>query len=102
MMAIFHKAGEFPRPSGGTAKLFMHGRSQAVRLPKAFRLPGREVRVSRVGDGVLLQPLASTREEMKAVFAALDRYRDEPFMPEGRSQPPTPPSPIDLDVDPAK
>ena len=29
-----------------TAKLFMHGRSQAVRLPKEFRLPGTEVRVS--------------------------------------------------------
>jgi antitoxin VapB len=33
-----------------TAKLFMHGRSQAVRLPKEFRLPGKEVRVSKVGD----------------------------------------------------
>jgi antitoxin VapB len=32
-----------------TAKLFTHGRSQAVRLPKEFRLPGKEVRVSRVG-----------------------------------------------------
>jgi thiol:disulfide interchange protein DsbD len=28
-----------------TAKIFMHGRSQAVRLSKAFRLPGKEVRV---------------------------------------------------------
>jgi hypothetical protein len=25
-----------------TAKLFMHGRSQAVRLPKEFRLPGTD------------------------------------------------------------
>jgi len=33
-----------------TAKLFMHGRSQAVRLPKEFRFQGKEVRVSRVGD----------------------------------------------------
>ena len=31
------------------AKLFMHGRSQAVRLPKEFRLPGDRVRV-RAGD----------------------------------------------------
>ena len=28
------------------AKLFRHGRSQAVRLPKEFRLPGNEVLVS--------------------------------------------------------
>ena len=27
-----------------TAKLFMHGRSQAVRLPKEFRFEGKEVR----------------------------------------------------------
>ena len=29
----------------GVAKIFMHGRSQAVRLPLAFRLPGDRVRV---------------------------------------------------------
>ena len=40
-----------------TAKIFMHGRSQAVRLPKEFRLPGKEVRVSKVGDKVILEPL---------------------------------------------
>ncbi|HTF00947.1 MAG TPA: AbrB family transcriptional regulator, partial [Bradyrhizobium sp.] len=32
-----------------TAKLFMHGRSQCVRLPKEFRFEGTEVRVSKVG-----------------------------------------------------
>jgi antitoxin VapB len=42
----------------GTAKIFKHGRSQAVRLPKEFRLPGKEVRVRRFGRGVLLEPLA--------------------------------------------
>ena len=40
-----------------TAKLFMHGRSQAVRLPKEFRFEGSEVRVSKVGDKVILEPL---------------------------------------------
>ena len=38
-----------------TAKLFKNGRSQAVRLPKEFRMPGKEVRVypniSRVFSG---------------------------------------------------
>jgi Antidote-toxin recognition MazE, bacterial antitoxin len=38
----------------GTAKLFRHGRSQAVRLPKEFRMPGTQVRVRRIGRGVLL------------------------------------------------
>jgi virulence-associated protein VagC len=40
-----------------TAKLFMHGRSQAVRLPKEFGFEGTEVRVSKVGDKVILEPL---------------------------------------------
>jgi len=35
----------------------MNGRSQAVRLPKEFRLPGRRVAIKRVGRGVLLEPL---------------------------------------------
>lgn len=37
------------------AKLFTNGRSQAVRLPKAFRLPGDKVLISQVPDGILLQ-----------------------------------------------
>ena len=40
-----------------TAKLFTHGRSQAVRLPKEFRFEGAQVRVSRVGDKVILEPM---------------------------------------------
>lgn len=72
-----------------TAKLFMHGRSQAVRLPKEFRLPGKEVRVRRVGRAVLLEPIEA---DVDAWFATLDQYLDEPFLPEGRpEQPPMPP-----------
>jgi antitoxin VapB len=39
------------------AKLFPNGRSQAVRLPKAFRLPGNEVLVHREGRRVILEPI---------------------------------------------
>ena len=39
------------------AKLFQHGGSQAVRLPKAFRFAGTEVRVRREGDRVILEPV---------------------------------------------
>ena len=74
-----------------TAKIFKHGRSQAVRLPKEFRLPGTEVRVRRVGRGVLLEPLDAPFD-VKAWFAKLDEYLDEPFMPEGPQQPPLPPA----------
>lgn len=39
-----------------TAKLFRNGRSQAVRLPKAFRFEGDEVYIKKVGDIVMLIP----------------------------------------------
>lgn len=39
------------------AKLFQNGRSQAVRLPKEFRLEGTEIGVGRVGNSVILYPL---------------------------------------------
>ena len=73
----------------GIAKLFKHGRSQAVRLPKEFRMPGTEVRVRRIGRGVLLEPIGASFD-VKAWFAKLDEYLDEPFMPEGRQQPANP------------
>ena len=40
-----------------TAKLFRHGGSQAVRLPKAFRFEGTEVLIERHGDDVVLTPV---------------------------------------------
>ena len=76
----------------GFARIFKHGRSQAVRLPLAFRLPGDRVRVRRVGRGVLLEPMVTDLDEW---FAALDRFADVPFMADGRDQPPMPP-PEDL------
>lgn len=39
-----------------TAKLFVTGRSQAVRLPRAYRFEGTEVVVKHFGGGVLLLP----------------------------------------------
>jgi len=69
------------------AKLFRNGRSQAVRLPKEFRFDGQEVRVRRVADGVLLQPLFSNTKEW---FAELDRLNDGSFFRDGRKQPKTP------------
>jgi antitoxin VapB len=73
-----------------TAKIFKHGRSQAVRLPKEFRFLGSEVRVRRIGRSVLLEPMDEPFDT-HAWFAKLDEYLDEPFMPEGRQQPPMPP-----------
>jgi antitoxin VapB len=65
-----------------TAKLFMHGRSQAVRLPKEFRMPGKEVLVSREGDRVVLQPKADVKDDPKAIFARIDALGGFDFLPE--------------------
>jgi antitoxin VapB len=71
----------------GTARIFMHGRSQAVRLPRAFRLQGDRVRVRRVKEGLLLEPMS---RDLDAWFAEMDRYKNVPFMEEGRQQPDLP------------
>lgn len=39
-----------------TAKLFMNGSSQAVRLPKEYRFEGEEVAIKRLGTAVVLLP----------------------------------------------
>jgi antitoxin VapB len=70
-----------------TAKLFRNGRSQAVRLPKEFRFEGDRVRIRKVPQGVLLEPLISDTAKW---FEELDRFRSEPFMADGRHQPITP------------
>lgn len=75
------------------AKLFLNGRSQAVRLPAEFRFPGSEVRVTRHGRGVLLEPVLANVDDW---FAELDQYAAEPFMPDGRNQPDAPPARADF------
>lgn len=39
-----------------TAKLFMSGRSQAIRLPAKLRLQAKEVRIEQIGNAFWLQP----------------------------------------------
>lgn len=74
-------------PKTDIAKLFQNGRSQAVRLPKEFRFEGDQVRIRRVPQGVLLEPLVPDTGRW---FAEMDRFNSEPFMASGRRQPRTP------------
>jgi antitoxin VapB len=66
-----------------TAKLFMNGRSQAVRLPKAFRFDGDEVYIKKVGDAVILIPYHTA---WNTLFDSLKVFSAD-FM-EDRDQPP--------------
>jgi antitoxin VapB len=64
------------------AKLFQNGRSQAVRLPKAFRFKGQQVYIKKVGNAVVLLPFA---EPWDSLDASLDKFSPD-FM-ETRNQP---------------
>ena len=60
-----------------TAKLFLNGRSQAVRLPKAFRFDGvSEVFIERDGERVILSP--GKRKSIERLIAALDEFESFP------------------------
>lgn len=60
-----------------TAKLFLNGRSQAVRLPKAFRFEGiSEVFIERDGDRVIISP--GKRPSIERLIAALDEFEAFP------------------------
>lgn len=72
-----------PNEKNSTAKLFMHGRSQAVRLPKEFRLEGTEVRVSRVGNRIVLEPIEAVPFDTTAWFAHLDALGASDFLADG-------------------
>ena len=66
-----------------TAKIFKSGNSQAVRLPKEFRLEGSEVYVRRVGRGLLLMP---TDDPWASLAESLEKFSED-FLEE-RLQPP--------------
>jgi len=69
------------------AKLFWNGRSQAVCLPKEFRFDGDRVRVTRMGAGILLEPVPTTKKEtIEELFARMDAMGGDPIFPEGRKQ----------------
>jgi antitoxin VapB len=55
-----------------TAKIFKNGLSQAVRLPKEFRLPGNMASVTRMGRAVVLQPLPRTWSKIFQEMRAID------------------------------
>jgi antitoxin VapB len=64
------------------AKLFINGRSQAVRLPKEFQFAGKDVLIQKVGDAVILLPHDKSWE---VFLHGLNSFTED-FMNEGREQ----------------
>jgi antitoxin VapB len=65
-----------------TAKIFMNGRSQAVRLPKDFRFSDKDVYIQKIGKMVILLP---KDDPWSPLVDSLDQFTDD-FM-ETRDQP---------------
>ena len=53
-----------------TARVFKSGNSQAVRLPKEFRLKGPEVEITRRGDEIVLRE--KPQKKKKGLVEVLD------------------------------
>jgi antitoxin VapB len=67
-----------------TAKLFMNGRSQAVRLPAEFRFSGTEVLIEREGNAVILRPKPSGWDD----FFAKSPLTPDDFLADRQDAPP--------------
>mgnify|MGYP005725232627 CR=1 FL=1 len=66
-----------------TAKVFMSGASQAVRLPKDYRFTDSEVYIKKFQNMIILIPKADPWTQL---FSSLDKFSDD-FMND-RAQPP--------------
>jgi antitoxin VapB len=58
-----------------TAKLFKNGRSQAVRLPRKFSLPGEEVYIKKLHGVVMLIP--KDEDPWRLLVESLEQFSDD-------------------------
>ena len=65
-----------------TARLFLNGRSQAVRLPKEYQFKGENVYIQRVGEAVILFPVD---KEWEVFMHGLNNFSND-FLSEERFQ----------------
>ena len=72
-----------------TAKVFWSGRSQAVRLPKEFRVDAREVRLKKRGQQIIMEPIPETWDWLDAIAGTLD----QDFLDAALEKPATPERP---------
>jgi antitoxin VapB len=69
------------------ARVFQSGNSQAVRLPKEFRLDVDRVEITQEGDAIILRPHVQDAEPWAFLKAAIARGVADDFLAEGREQP---------------
>jgi antitoxin VapB len=84
------------------AKLLMQGHSQVVLLPEGIHFEGTEVRISKVGETVILEPVEKKPVDAAAWRTKLEEYRDVPFMEDGRDQGTELSAPVWTAIDPLR
>jgi antitoxin VapB len=67
-----------------TAKVFRSGNSQAVRLPKEFRLTRDEVEIYRRGDEIVLREKPRTLERAFDLLCELPDFERADALPQER------------------
>jgi antitoxin VapB len=65
-----------------TAKIFKNGRSQAIRLPKEYRLNGKEAYINKLGEAIIILPV---KEKWQSLLESLEHFSDDIF--DSREQP---------------
>ncbi len=65
------------------AKVFQNGRSQAIRLPKEYRVSGKEVYIEKIGHSIIIiQKEKSKWDVMRKALADLEELDFERNQPE--------------------
>lgn len=67
-----------------TAKIFMNGRSEAIRLPKDFRFGSKEVYIKKIGDLVMLIP---KKKVWSTFVASLEGFSSDYMNERGNEEP---------------
>lgn len=74
-----------------TARLFMSGRSQAIRLPAKLRLQAQEVRIEQIGNALWVQPQVAQDADMakwlKGFYASTEPLPED-FLADRQDLPP--------------
>jgi len=64
-------------------KVFNSGNSQAVRVPKEFKLDDKEVYITKIGSSLIIVPVS---DPWDLLSLGLEMFPED-FMKEGRNQP---------------
>jgi len=60
------------------AKVFKNGRSQAIRIPKEFRVDSDEVYIEKVGDSLIIKP--KYQDKWDSFFEKIENVDTKDFL----------------------